>query len=246
MNHSELIRIAREQLAIDLNCLYSDFDKDGIIFCEAKDNFGRRPFARGERHFEMLTMGRAVIVSATADILPFVREQLMDKTRDEAFCMPFVHGQGLYFLPDELRLMPLLDDFRFEIAEREAIIGKLYECKGFRHAMHYNDAHPRPDMLAMTVAKDNKIVGVACSSSDCERLWQIGIDVLPEYRGKGLAAILTNHLAIEIMKRGKVPYYGTSTANIASQGAAYRAGFKAAWTCTFRGLFDGELTSPTG
>jgi len=246
MNHREITSIARAQLAIDLNCLESDFDRDDIVFCEAMDNPKRRPFARGERHFEMLTMGRAVIVSATADILPFVREQLMDKTRDDAFCMPFVHGQGLYFLPDELRLMPLLDDFSFEFVEREDIVGKLYAHKGFRHAIHYNDSHPRPDMLAMTATKGDKIVGIACSSSDCEKLWQIGIDVLPEYRGNGLATVLTNHLAIEILKRGKIPYYGTSTANIASQGVAHRAGFRVAWSCAFRGLFDGELTSPAG
>jgi len=246
MNHREMIMIVREQLAIDLNCLHSDFDRDDIVFCEAINHTKKRPFARGERHFEMITMGKAVIVSATVDILPFVRKQLMGRTRDEAFCMPFVHGGGLYFLPDELHMMPFLDDFHFELVERKDIVDKLYEHKGFPHAMHYNEAHLRPDMLAMIAVKGEKIVGVACSSNDCEKLWQIGIDVLPEHRGLGLAAVLTNHLAIEILERGKVPYYGTSTANVASQGVAYRAGFKVAWSCAFRGLFDGELTSPTG
>lgn len=54
------------------------------MFFEAKENPGRRPFPRDERHFEMVTMGHAIIVSATDDIMPYLKEQLSDKSRDEA------------------------------------------------------------------------------------------------------------------------------------------------------------------
>jgi len=64
VNQKEIISAVRTQ-ATDLNCSYNDFDREGIIFCEAKENLGRRPFPRNERHFEMLTMGKSVIVSAT-------------------------------------------------------------------------------------------------------------------------------------------------------------------------------------
>jgi len=90
------------------------------------------------------------------------------------------------------------------------------------------------------------IIGMAGASADCEMMWQIGIDVLPDYRSKGLATALVARLAREILLRDKVPYYGTATGNIASQRVAYRAGFKPAWTCVYRGRFDGELTNPTG
>ena len=86
---SEMLCIVQSQLATDLNCSADDFSRDGIVFCEAKENPGRRPFPRGERHIEMYTMGNAVIVSATPDILPFLREQLDGKSREEAFDMPF-------------------------------------------------------------------------------------------------------------------------------------------------------------
>jgi len=245
MTKHEMTSIVRAQLAIDLNCSQDDFDKGGFVFCEAKENPKRRPFPRGTRHFEMLTMGGSMIVSATNDILPFLEQQLCGKTRDEAFCMPFVHGCGLYFLPGELNLMATPEGFRFELVE-QADIERLYANEGFVHAIQYDINHPRPDALAIKVSENDKVIAIAGSSNDCENLWQIGIDVLPEFRGHGLAAALTNHLAIEILKRGKIPYYGTSACNIASQNVAHRAGFKVAWACVYRGLFDKELTAPTG
>ena len=33
-----------------------------------------------------------------------------------------------------------------------------------------------------------------------EKMYQIGVDVLPEYRRRGIAAALTSHLALEILK----------------------------------------------
>jgi len=95
MTQREMLRIVQTQLATDLNCSIHDFDKDGIVFCEAKENPGRRPFPRGERHIEMYTMGGAVIVSATPDIFPYLREQLDGKNREEAFDMPFIYRQGI-------------------------------------------------------------------------------------------------------------------------------------------------------
>ena len=244
LSNKEILSLVRAQLAIDLNCSPEDFDREGFIFSEPAENPGRRPFPRGKRHFEMYTLGKGVIVSATMDILPFIKEQLHGKNRDEAFEMPFVHGSGLFYLPDDPITLPLPNGFSFEFVEQRDIQG-LYSLEGFRNALQYDSNHPRPDILIMTAKKNGRIVGMAGASADCEMLWQIGIDVLPEYRSLGLAAALTNRLSLEILERGKIPYYGTSSSNIASQKVAHRAGLKPAWACTWRGLFDGQLTEPT-
>jgi len=237
----------RAQLAIDLNCLPEDFGGDGFVFCEAKENPGRRLFLRSERHFEMLTMGGAVIVSAAPDILPYLCEQLDGKNRDEAFSMPFVRGVGHYFLPDNnLSLLSMSDGFDVEVLERDDILELYGLYPDFKNALGYDENHPRPDILATLARVDANVVGMAGASADCEMLWQIGIDVYPEYRDRGIAAMLTNRLAIEILERGKIPYYGTSYSNVASQRVAHRAGFKPAWVCTYQGSFEGVLTSPTG
>jgi GNAT superfamily N-acetyltransferase len=247
LSKEDINSAVRKQLATDLNCNVNDFSREGFVFCEAHDNPGRRLFPRGECHFEMVTMGSAVIVSATSDILPYLRGQLDGRSRDEAFNMPFVNGTAHYFIPDSSRLITVPDGFDIRIVEREGI-KPLYQLSGFSGAIHdeYDANHPRPDVLAAIAMSDSKVVGISGASADCEMLWLIGIAVLPEYRRLGLAVALTNQLTIAIMERGKVPYYGTSSSNIASQRTAFRAGFKPAWVCCYRGRFDGVLTDPTG
>jgi GNAT superfamily N-acetyltransferase len=245
LSNEKILSAVRAQLAVDLNCSADDFDRPGFVFCEAKENPGRRPFPRGERHFEMLTMGNGVIVSATQDILPYVQEQLDGKNRDDAFNMPFVSGQGLYFIPDKIEKLPVSDSYDISFIEQPKI-QELYAAPGFNNAIQYDENHPRPDVLAVIAKIGDVIIGMAGASADCEMMWQMGIDVLPDHRGKGLASVLIAKLAKEILLRGKVPYYGTATGNVGSQRVAYRAGLKPAWTCVYKGRFDDVLTLSTG
>jgi predicted GNAT family acetyltransferase len=67
------------------------------------------------------------------------------------------------------------------------------------------------------------------ASNDSDTMWQIGIDVLPEYRKMGVATTLTKILTDEIVKQGKVPYYCTAWSNIASKCNAIKCGYKTAW-----------------
>lgn len=240
-----MLRIVQSQLATDLNCMPDDFYQDGFVFCNAKENPGRRPFPRGERHFEMYTMGSAVIVSATPDILPFLRKQLDGKTRDEAFDMPFVYGQGICHLPDVDKLVTLSVPDGIEIVTVEQPdVPSLYVHKGFPYAIWY-EPHIRPETLVTIAYMDGNVAGMAGASDDCEMMWQIGLNVLPEYRSHGIASVLTNRLMMEILAREKIPYYAAATSNIASQRTAYRAGFAPAWSCVYRGKFDNALTAPT-
>lgn len=170
LNHDEILSIVRTQLAVDLNCSPDDFKKDGFVFCETKENLERRPFPRGEHHFEMLTMGNSVIVSATPDILPYIMEQLDGKSRDEAFSMPFVYGQGLYFLPDTPHALPVSDGIELSFVERQEIT-KLYAVEGFRNAIQYDTNHPRPDVLVTSAKCGDRIIGMAGASADCEMMW---------------------------------------------------------------------------
>mgnify|MGYP000981582512 CR=1 FL=1 len=248
MTTQEMLSIVQSQLATDLNCTVADIngEKDSFVFTEAQDNPDRRPFPRSEQHFEMMTMGNAIVVSATPEVLDIVKQQLVGKTRDEAFAMPFVYGYSLYYLPDLAHISPLdlPDGFVYEMIEQEDIPA-LYQFEGFRNALGYDVNHPRPDVLAAVAKKGDCIAGMAGASKDCAKMWQIGMDVLPEHRNHGLAAYLVNRLTLEILKWGYVPYYGTSSANIASQCTAHRAGYAPAWVCVYKGRFEGLELAPT-
>ena len=53
--------------------------------------------------------------------------------------------------------------------------------------------------------------------------------MLKEYRRQGVASALTSHLALEILKRDKVPFYCAAWSNIPSVRNAVRSGFLPSW-----------------
>ena len=49
------------------------------------------------------------------------------------------------------------------------------------------------------------------------------------FEGRHIASGLVSILKSDILKKGIVPYYGTSFSNLVSQHVAARAGFEVAW-----------------
>lgn len=250
MTNSEMLTIVQSQLASALNCTVADLngEKDSLVFVEAKENLGPLlPVPRGRQYFGMLTMGKAIIVTATPARLKYAREHITGKSRDDAFSVPFICGHSLFYLPDldNLRYLPAPNGFLYEIAA-ENEIPKLREAEGFNNAIQYDLDHPYQNTLVMVARQGEAIAAIAGSgtrAAHCSKMWAIGVDVLPEYRNRGLAAYLVNALAMEILRRDVVPYYGTSSSNIASQKVAHRAGFMPAWMCDHKVRFEGELSN---
>ncbi len=237
----EMLAIVRRQLAVDMNCGAEDFLREGIVFCEAGLNEGRRMLDRQSPYFEIATMGKGVVVSAAADILKKVKPLLENKAREDVLAAPFLYGHSLYYIPDSDRItkLPCPDGLTFRVAEGNEI-HQLYELVGFPNAIQYDKARPRPDVLVTYAMQGSQIVGMAGASADSQTMWQIGIDVFPQYRNKGLAACLVSNLAVMIMERGIVPYYGTASSNIPSQSVAHRSGFAPAWMCSYKNILDGN------
>ena len=52
---------------------------------------------------------------------------------------------------------------------------------------------------------------------------------MPEYRGRDIGTNLVTLLKQELLKRGKVPFYGTAVSHIISKNIAINAGFFPAW-----------------
>ena len=84
-------------------------------------------------------------------------------------------------------------------------------------------------MLAVAAVKDGQILGMAGAGCDSPTMWQIGINVMPESRTSGIGTRLVSLLKNEVLKRGILPFYGTSMSHIASQRVAIGAGFMPAW-----------------
>ena len=85
------------------------------------------------------------------------------------------------------------------------------------------------DVLAIGAYDGDKLVGLAGCSADAEKMWQIGVDVFPTYRRKGIASAITTRLAIETLDRRKVPFYCCAWSNVRSVRNAIKSGFSPAW-----------------
>lgn len=158
----------------------------------------------------------------------------------------------VYFLPEEAagknpeqgnaagkQETPEYAAFPFAWYEQEEIL-RFKENNCFGSAICFSPT--QPDVLAVAAmlphAEDKDynqehMAGMAGVSADGEYLWQIGINVREEYQGRGLAAGLVRSLKEEIIRRGRIPFYGTSESHTVSQTVALKAGFVPAWTAVY-------------
>ena len=77
-------------------------------------------------------------------------------------------------------------------------------------------------MVTAVAIRSEKVVAAVAASTDSDTLWQIGIDVQPEHRGRGLGAVLTSRVASAVLARG-----------IAARRTAHSAGFYPSWVAVY-------------
>ena len=154
--------------------------------------------------------------------LHVLNEALMEKGQKICFIAE-------YFLPDmEVLCKRTVEDagpYKIKLLT-QADFADLY-LPEWSNALCKERAHL--DVLGVGAYDNGRLVGLAGCSADCDTMWQIGIDVLPEYRRQGIASALTSRLAIEILNRGKVPFYCAAWCNVKSVRNAIRSGFRPAW-----------------
>jgi len=81
-NQESALQVVKKILASDFACAESDFDKAGVTFHLCKEIEGARRFPLPEKFLAVVTMGRGVVVSCSAERLQW------------ADCCP--HGQPCY------------------------------------------------------------------------------------------------------------------------------------------------------
>lgn len=150
-----------------------------------------------------------------------------------------IYDTHVYFLPEaDSESETAYDMSKLTWFEQEEIL-RFKDNNRFTSALSFWEG--QPDMLAVAAmreevqdgAKDfdqSHMCGMAGVSRDGEYLWQIGINVDEDLSGQGLGHRLVRVLKEEILRRGKVPFYGTSESHTLSQTVGLKAGFAPAWT----------------
>lgn len=240
-NETQIKAKLKEQLAIDYNCLQTDFSKKENIITTYKMNPGRRIYSDKEKFLAMVTMGDNAVISADEQIIPWLKEWSEGKRGIWLFEHDHMmeleeelqkYGQKLWqthhmFLPRPV-IKNISTNFALKWLEREDI-KVLYGRKEFSNALCDEYKPERPDVLAVAAYDKGEMIGLAGCSADTDIFWQIGIDVLPDYRGHHIGTKLVQLLKNEILRRGAIPFYGTSLSNLHSWNIALNCDFYPAW-----------------
>ena len=239
MTNEEMLRIAAEQSAKDLGCEAGDFLKDGNVVVPYAPRADAKKFYRQPIGCSFVSYGSNVVAAAAEECLPVVREYVGKFTFYHCFETPNMKwlndrldplGQTVcfmaeYWLPDTGRLKRLPCRYGLRVLEKDDF-GGLY-LPEWSNALCAD--RKELDILAVGAYDGDALIGLAGCSADAEEMRQIGVDVLPGYRRRGIASALTSRLAREILMRGKVPFYCCAWSNVASARNAVRSGFLPAW-----------------
>ncbi len=237
--NEEIQRIAREQSATELNCHADDFLQPQAVITDFCLRKGARVYYKEPIACNFVSYGGNVVAAAKPEFKEIVTEYINRYEYYHLFETPNLHwlSEGLtdlgqkvcfmayYFLPDVKRIKRL--DCPYEIRLLYSDDFQDLYTKEWSNAL-CND-RKELDRLGVGAYDGEKLVGLAGCSADCENMWQIGVDVLPEYRKQGIASALTSNLAIEILELDKVPFYCCAWSNILSARNAIKSGFAPAW-----------------
>lgn len=239
MTNEDIMQIALRQSAIDCNCNPEDFLDDKCVVTISKANPKARKYIPLPLRCDLVSYGSNVVAQTSADLAELVRTFLHKYPPEHCFETPNLHvldealrPHGLkicfmaeYFLPDIQELKEQSCQYELKILQKEQF-SDLYQ-EEWSNALC--SSRMESDILAVGAYDGETLVGLAGCSADCEMMYQIGVDVLPEYRRKGIAAAVTSRLALEILALGKVPFYCAAWSNISSVRNAIRCGFRPAW-----------------
>ena len=239
MTNQEILKIAMAQSATDLCAEALDFENSENIIVTSRENDGARRYLRLPFSCQLVSYGNNVVASVSPEFREITENYISKYPVEHLFETPNMHvlndelmkkGQKIcfmaeYFLPDVNALRALDCPYELRILTQTDFTD-LYQPE-WSNALCEKRKHL--DVLGVGAYDGDKLVGLAGCSADCDTMWQIGIDVLPEYRRQGIALALTSRLAIEILNRGKVPFYCAAWCNVKSVRNAIRSGFRPAW-----------------
>ena len=239
MTNKEIMDIAMQQSAYDTNAKVSDFLQDTNVFVKSGVGPLARKYYKEPIACNFVSYGSNVVASVKDEFKEIVETYLSKFEFYHCFETPNMHwldermreqGQRVcfmaeYFLPDVNSLKRLSCQYELEVLMQKDF-DSLY-LPIWSNALC--EERKELDVLGVGAYDNGKLIGLAGCSADCDDMWQIGVDVLPEYRRKGIASALTSNLAVEIIERGKVPFYCCAWSNIRSAKNAIRSGFMPAW-----------------
>lgn len=239
MTYRQIYRIALQQSAYDCNCRAEDFLSHTNLVVRSRPHPLARKYLPLPLECDLVSYGSNIVAQVSERLERPVSNYIARYPAAHCFETPNLHvlddalkPHGLrvcfmaeYFLPDPSLLRECPCPYPLRVLTPDGFAD--------RYTGEWSNAlsaeHRERDVLAVGAYDGDVLVGLAGCSADCEGMYQIGVDVRPAYRRRGVACALTSRLAMEILAMGKVPFYCAAWSNIASVRNAIRSGFRPAW-----------------
>ena len=239
MTNKQILEIALQQSAYDCNCSAADFALKENVVTISRANPKARRYMPLPLECDLVSYGNNIVAQVSERTKSSVAEYINKFGVSRCFETPQINilndllspldlkicFMAQYFMPDVTQLKELECGYDLYILQKEDF-ADLY---GKQWSNCLTSGDKERDVLAVGAYENDKLIGLAGCSADCEMMYQIGVDVLPEYRRKGVASALTTRLALEVLALGKVPFYCAAWSNIPSIRNAVKSGFRLAW-----------------
>lgn len=190
LTNEEIWEIAMQQSAVDAGCDKRDFlRKDNVVVLSRKHPEARKyltlPFS-----CHLISYGNNIVAAVTEPYRDIVAAYINRFPAEHCFETPNLHvlndalekdGMRIcfmaeYFLPDVRHLKELSCPYKMRILHQSDFV-PLYTAE-WSNALCKKRSEL--DVLGIGAYDGEKLVGLAGCSADCESMWQIGVDVLPD------------------------------------------------------------------
>lgn len=230
---------AMKQSAIDCNCSIEDFMANVPVITESRFHKQARKYLDLPFCCDFVSYGYNVVASISLQYKEIVEEFLQKYPAEYCFTTPhlYVLNEKLqkahiricymseFFLPDVNKITENRCQYRIEKIPPEEIS----ELLGSQWPNALCEQRSDTIVLAIGAYDKDRLIGVSGATQDCDTMWQIGIDVLPKYRGQGIAQALTTAITKVALDHGKIPFYAAAWSNISSVRNAVKSGYYPAW-----------------
>ena len=242
MTKQEILATAMRQSAMDCSCEEADFLREGNLIREYVMTGGERRDLGAPQICILVSYGGNIVAACRKDLIPEVTAYINGTPKiHRCFETPAIYELNRILEKAGAEVFRMHTGF---LPDPEAVYAAELTCAYETRILHPEDFadlykpewdnalcsdRKELDMLGVGAYDGDRLIGLAGCSADGKEMWQIGIDVLPAYRQKGIASVLTNKLAKAVFEAGKMPFYCAAWSNVRSYRNGIKSGFRPAW-----------------
>ena len=230
-----------EQLSIDFNTSKDNIVSDVKVVTDFRRNKSNSKWVFDDISGMMLTTRTNNVIACVPD---YLKESLEEYIKLKEYAYDLFTSPSIYLLnnifEDNDVDCKAVEVFEYWVNTSNKLLKvpktefKLRKFKNFNKYIGDNDFYnvwldgkrKQDNRFGYEILDKDKVIGACGVSGDSEYFWQLGLNVLPEYRGRGLGEVLVKSCINECKRLKKYPIYAIVPSNISSKRLAMKCNLK--------------------